>query len=123
MKITSVKKPTLSQIKAEVIAAYNEETRNLHFKASGPMGIDAAVKTMTKALDIPNEDCEGYNNFKPSFLRFLPKGTKITLAREGSVCVYITPPKPFAIQQAKLIRAMMIDEWDQCEGTFRLWWD
>jgi len=117
-------KVSLAKIKAEVIAAYCESTRNLHFKASGAMGIDAAVKTMTKALDLDDENTEGYNDFKPNFFRKLPKGTKITLARAGSVCAYIKLPKTYCFDDFNFHGYLSVDEADvQSDGTIRLWWD
>ena len=117
-------KTTLAKVKRQVIKAYTEATRNLNFKASGAVTIDEAVKIMTEALDVSHEAMEGYNNFSPQLFRSLPEGTKITLAREGSVCAYIKPPRGIILQEAKLIRAMMIDEWSkESDGTYRIWFD
>jgi len=116
-------KTTLAKVKRQVIKAYTEATRNLNFKASGAVTIVEAIKIMAKALDC-DFDAEGYNNFKPSCFRYLPEGTKITLAREGSVCAYIKPPKGVILQEAKLVRAMLIDEWSkESNGTYRIWFD
>jgi 7-cyano-7-deazaguanine synthase in queuosine biosynthesis len=116
---------TLAQIQAAVFAAYYEPTRNLQFKAAGSMTIADAVKTMTLALDVKKATDEGYNDFRPSFFRLLPKGTLITLAREGSVCAYIELPEPITKEKQKeLIERMSIDEWDvRADGSIRLWWD
>lgn len=117
-------KTTLAKVKRQVIKAYTEANRNLHFKASAPVTIDEAVKIMTEALDVGHEAMEGYNNFSPQLFRSLPEGTKITLAREGSVCAYIKPPKDIPLQVAKLSRAMVVDEFDKAaNGTWRIWWD
>ena len=124
MKITKITE-TLAQIQAAVFAAYYEPTRNLQFKAAGSMTIADAVKTMTLALDVKNATDEGYNEFRPSFFRLLPKGTLITLAREGSVCAYIELPGAITEEKQKeLIKNMSIDEWDvRADGSIRLWWD
>jgi hypothetical protein len=122
-KTTKTQTSNFVKVKREVKRAYCESTRNLDFKASASVTIEEAVEIMSKALEC-DEDCEGYNFFKPKAFRHLPEGTKITLAREGSVCAYIKPPKGIVFQQAKLIRAMSIDEWHpQSGGLVRLWWD
>ena len=124
MKKTSTRKSNLSAIKAQVIAAYSDATPNYNFKASAAVSIENAVNIMVKALDVPDECCQGYNFFKPRFFRYLPPGTKITLAREGSVCAYIHPPAHSKLRSAELIRRMAVDEWEsQPDGTIRLWWD
>lgn len=116
-------KITLAKVKSQVIKAYTEATRNLNFKASGAVTIDEAVTIMAKALNCGEHE-EGYNNFQPACFRKLPEGTEITLAREGSVCAYIKPPKDIPLQVAKLSRAMVVDEFDKAaNGTWRLWWD
>lgn len=118
MKTT--KKPSVKQ---QVIAAYNEATRNLNFKASSAVSINDAVKIMSLALEC-DEDCEGYNFFKSNLFRHLPKGTKITLAREGSVCAYIIPPKGITLQEHDYAPLMLFDEWSvEANGTIRIWWD
>ena len=118
-----VSKSNFAKVKQEVKRAYCESTRNLHFKASGSVGIEESVKIMAEALGCGEYD-DGYNNFKPSCFRNLPSGTKITLAREGSVCAYINPPKGIPIQYARLVNSMLIDElYKEPDGSYRLWWD
>jgi hypothetical protein len=118
------KSNVLAKVTKEVKRAYNEATRNLDFKASAPVTIDEAVRIMTEALELENESVKGYNEFSPCLFRHLPEGTKITLAREGSVCAYIKPPRGTHFQIAKLSRAMLIDEFDKDKnGTWRIWWD
>jgi hypothetical protein len=100
------------------------ETRNLNFRASAPVSVPDAVKIMREALCLVSPDQDGYNNFKPSHLEMLPEGTKVILAREGSVCVYAKLPKHFNTIDARTSRHMMVDECDvQDDGTVRLWWD
>ena len=97
--------------------------RNLSFRASAPVPVADAVKIMTESLGLKSPTQEGYNNFAPALLRRLPEGSKVTLAREGSVCVYVTPPKLTEVTQ-KDADSMMADEFhSQTDGTVRLWWD
>ena len=116
--------PKYAAVKKEVKQAYKESTPNFNFLASATVTIDEAVNIMVEALEGNNENVSGYNEFMPSHFRRLPEGTKITLAREGSVCAYVQPPKGIAMHETKLRRSMRIDEWDDQEnGTVRLWWD
>lgn len=110
----------------EVKRAYNESTRQLDFLSSAPVSIEDGVKIMAAALEC-GEDQEGYNNFKPNLLRKLPEGSMVTLAREGSVCVYVTLPVDYVIDNLESFRDKMdADEisW-QANDTkmLRLWWD
>ena len=116
------KPSVLAKVTKEVCHAYNEDTRQLQFKASAPVTIEEAVKIMAKALDC-DEDVEGYNNFKPNLLRHLPAGSKVTLAREWSVCVYVTLPKGVAFEDINT-SPLNADECDNPEkGIVRVWWD
>lgn len=99
------------------------KNRNLNFKAPAPVSVADAVTIMTVALCVPSPDTDAYNNFRPSHLGMLPEGTKVTLAREGSVCAYVKLPEGKTID-ARTQRAMMVDEFHpQADGTVRLWWD
>jgi hypothetical protein len=92
----------------EVIAAYTEETRNLHFRAFQSVPSDVAVKIMAKAVP------DGYNNFTADLLGRI-KGD-VLLAREYSVCVYV---EPNSIEEHELGE----DEYNIIGGKLRLWWD
>ena len=99
------------------------KTRNLDWRASAPVSVTDAVEIMKVALCVPSVDTDAYNNFKPRLLEMMPEGTKVILAREGSVCAYVKLPKGQTID-AHTQRAMMIDEFHpQADGTIRLWWD
>jgi len=109
----------MKKILNETIEAYADCTmtwemgwqrRNLSFKASAPVSRDEAIEIANKA--IPG----GYNAFKASKLKLLPVFAEIILARENSVCVYVTPP-------VKEIKAMEADEWNTEDGVTRIWWD
>lgn len=88
-----------------------EQHRNLNFKASAPVTRDEAVRIMAKAAP------GGYNEFDVKLLKLLPKGSMVTIAREGSPAVYVTP----AIETP--IVAMKADKWDTTDGVSRIWWD
>jgi hypothetical protein len=112
-----------NKVKAQVVGAYFEPTRNLNFKASSPVPIKDAVSIMATALEVKPNQC-GYNEFRPNFLNKLPKGSKVTLAREGSVCVYVTLPKDAKFFEDDARATMKVDEFHlQADGTLRLWWD
>jgi len=111
-----------TNILQQVVTAYNESTRILHFRASEAVPVDEAVKIMALALDCkPHEG--GYNDFKPNCLKKLPKHSQVTLAREGSVCVYVTTSTE-NINEEQLRVKLGADECDILNGfTIRVWWD
>ena len=88
------------------------QRRKLDFLASGPVSRDDAVAIMAKAVD------HSYNNFTAALLAKLPADAQITLAREGSVCVYVAG-------KVKPVKSMLADEWDYdaAKNRTRLWWD
>ena len=64
------------------------------------------------------------DSLKPNHLRMLPNGSKVTLAREGSVCAYVTLPKGKTLTEKTAYAKMMADEYHiQENGSIRLWWD
>lgn len=89
------------------------KARNLNFRASAPLMQDQAIAVFKKAVP------HGYNNFRADLLLALPEGCKVTVAREGSVCIYVDP-KP----SDDVIARLMVDESDDYQGKgWRLWWD
>lgn len=86
--------------------------RNLNFRASAAVSRDEAIAIMREA-------CPSYNEFKPSILRGLPPDARVTLAREGSVCVYVAGALYFKTSDFKA------DEsgYNADTGESRLWWD
>ncbi len=122
--------PNFENVRAATRWAYNEETRQLDFKADSAVTVDEAVSIMTEALGVSNETDLGYNDFSPVLLRQLPEGTMVTLAREGSVCVYIQLPEGKRLTKPFAKRAMKVDEFFSHKenrrvdtGYIRLWWD
>ena len=83
--------------------------RDLNFRASKSVSVLEAVKIMRKA--VPN-----HNAFSPDLLTYLPIGARVTIAREGSVCLYVT-------RALKEIKAMGADEWNTDGNETRIWWD
>ncbi len=106
-------------VRRSVLVAYNEDTRQLDFRAVAPVSVSVAVAIMSEALGV-SEDERGYNDFKPSILRKLPANAEIILAREGSVCVYVKGNIPNTVDA---------DEHSYIENRYplrdvtRFWWD
>lgn len=86
--------------------------RKLDWRASASVSRDQAIAIM-------RETCPSYNLFEPSLLRKLPADARVTLAREGSVCVY-TDKIGSASIRAKDLKA---DEFSHQNGETRIWWD
>lgn len=99
-----------------------DKLRNLHFRASKPVSVVDAIDIMTEALGAEKPNDAGYNNFTPMLFAHLPVGSKITLAREGSVCAYVQLPEGMTVTE-KMARRMKVDECDVIGGETRLWWD
>ena len=91
-------------------------TRNLNFRASEPVSVADAVKVMSSAID------GGYNEFEPRLLKRLPKDSQVTLAREGSVCVYVRTAEKLNVEdEADLLKADEVVL--RSNGEYRMWWD
>src|SRR5271157_4006254 len=104
-KVTSAVKKAYCDSDPNVPFEQTEKERNLNFKASAPVTKDEACQIMTEALFCDgNPDTEAYNAFRPIFLSKLPKGSMVTLAREGSVCAYVRVPEGTSLQTAKYAR-------------------
>ncbi len=88
--------------------------RNLSFKASESVSKNEAIRIMEAYV-------VGYNNFEPSQISFLPEDSKIIIAREGSVCLYIEGDITKQIRR----KNMRFDECDYKKeiNQTRLWWD
>lgn len=86
--------------------------RNLSFRASQPVDRAMAIDILSDALH------RGYNEFEPSLLEQLPEDSKIILAREGSVCIYVEGEIP-----ADIVPKLKCDECDYDGKETRIWWD
>lgn len=109
-------------VRAEALEAYADahpveqpnaySRRKLDWRASTSVSRDEAIAIMT-------ETCPSYNEFSPKVLRKLPASARVTLAREGSVCVYVD-----RIGSASLnARDLKADEFSHANGETRIWWD
>ena len=98
--------------------------RNLNFKASASVTVNEAIEIMTKSLGAKKPTDEAYNEFSPALLNKLPEGSEVTLAREGSVCVYVKLPVGLGEGISdELSETMLADEYHTENGVARLWWD
>lgn len=88
--------------------------RDLSFRAVAALPRDKAIDALRQA--IPG----GYNEFRAELLEALPETAEITIAREGSVCIYVK-----GRLQPELERALRCDEFDYNPKTdeTRIWWD
>lgn len=92
--------------------------RNLDFHAS-------AEVTRAEAKEIMTAYVPGYNQFRPSLLDKLPADSRVLIAREFSVALYVKTNFPSAINAEE----MLADECDveENDGEYaavvRLWWD
>jgi hypothetical protein len=90
------------------------QLRDLDFRASEPVSRDEAREIMQEA--IPNS----YNAFQARLLLQLPADSRVTIAREGSVCIYVKGKLP-----DRLCQSMLADEftYDPARDETRIWWD
>ena len=122
-KVTNAVKKAYCDSNPNVPFEKTMNKRNLNFKASAPVTKDEACLIMTEALFCDNPDTEAYNSFRPIFLAKLPEGSMVTLAREGSVCAYVTRPEGKNLPKG-FAKRCSVDECDpHLDGTIRLWWD
>jgi hypothetical protein len=117
-------------VDAEVKSAYSDcwmkdrkaasKLRNLDFRASEPVSKKEAIRIINKY--VPE-----YNEFTSELLDFLPDDSEIGIAREGSVCIYVTSEElsDSPALQKNLCKALEADEFDYDEDNdeWRIWWD
>ena len=96
-----------------------EKRRRLNFLASHSVTRDEAVEIMAQA--VPN----GYNEFQPNgqTLAKFPDDSQITLAREGSVCVYVQGKLPANKKYQNDEHTYYPPIPGTPRGETRLWWD
>ncbi len=58
------------------------QVRDLRFRAPGSMPVSEAMEIMAEA-------CPSYNEFAPEVLALLPADAQVSIAREGSVAIYV----------------------------------
>lgn len=125
-------KTKLLNLKNEVMSAYadcnlgwdkGQKIRNLNYRASREVDKDTAVEILTAALGAKTPEDASYNNFCPSLLNKLPDDSRIWIAREGSVCIYVETKSK--VDERKLSRQLEADEldWWNDNRWLRIWWD
>ena len=92
-----------------------EKKRNLHYKAKSAVSRNEAIAILRSCIPT------GYNEFEPELLNFLPEDSKVIIAREGSVCLYVKADD--STFDEKLKEDMKVDEMNKENGYWRLWWD
>ena len=94
-----------------------KDLRQLMFKASTAVEPETAIAIALQAIP------HGYNEFKAELLGLFPEHARIQLAREYSVCIYVTGVTAQTVglpTQSEL----MADEYDWKDaGCLRVWWD
>lgn len=113
-------KSAFKTVRAEALEAYADAhpveqsnanaRRNLNWRAS-------AAVSPAEAISIMEETCPSYNEFTPELLKQLPSDAKVTLAREGSVCIYVDKVGDATVGNLKA------DEFDNDGANVRIWWD
>lgn len=88
-----------------------EKRRNLNYRASQAVDKQTAKALLEKAV-------VGYNGFTPDLLDHLPDDCEVTIAREGSVCLYVKGDN-LPVDDLTSIA----DECNFKNGELRLWWD
>lgn len=98
-----------------------EKIRNLDFRASKALPKE-------KAKDLFFKYVESYNAFAPELLDYLPDDSLIQIAREGSVCIYVSSPalQKLSVKQLNKLQqdldAYELD-YDEDNEEYRIWWD
>lgn len=98
----------------EAMRLYHEKfahERNLNFRASRSVPPKIAKRIMAKAII-------GYNGWEPDLMDHIPDDCEVTIAREGSVCVYVRGK----LENQNLLHANEIDA-DLVDDETRIWWD
>jgi hypothetical protein len=97
-----------------------EKVRDLDFRA--PYSL-----SKSDVIEVMNFWFNRYNRFVPDLLEHLPADSSITIAREGSVCMYVESKEliKFSYSELEGLREKMkADELDRIYGSkIRIWWD
>lgn len=84
--------------------------RQLHFRASNSVS-PAEAKEILEKCNVY------YNEFEPNILDKFPPDCQVSIAREGSVCLYING------KNLPSAREVLADEKDKINNEVRYWWD
>ena len=87
--------------------------RNLNYKATESVDPLTAFQIMNKAIG-------DYNEFEAKLLKLFPKHARIVIARENSVCIYVSGVKETDLPSMSALKA---DEYGWNNGILRVWWD
>ena len=113
------------QLLQEVKTAYADSTmewelavkiRNLGFRASQACSPAEAFDILKAAIP------KGYNEFTAALVKKFPAHAQITIAREGSVCMYVTGVQAHEPELPSR-EELMADEYDWTGNALRIWWD
>lgn len=125
-RVTPKQTPFSNGVKAirkAVLLAYgdahpsgNHTARNLDFRASASVSRDEAIAILKEAIT------NGCNEFEPELLEKLPPDARVTIAREGSVCVYVNGTIPTDSDYRDSLKADELDYYPAKNET-RIWWD
>lgn len=91
--------------------------RNLSFRASQAVSRDEARAILAEAM--PN----GYNEFKADLLDRFPADCRFIVAREGSVCLYVSGTENTPMPAGTVVLADECDVIIEDPYTRRYWWD
>ena len=107
----------------EHVDAFGAE-RNLRFFSTTALTMPEAIRVMEKCVP------HGYNEFETEkafneIKEVFGIDTKIHIAREGSVCLYVKPSACVWLNRRSKIETLSADEvsFDSQLNMFRLWWD
>ena len=89
--------------------------RQLNWRASRWVSRDEAIAILNRRVP-------SYNEFNPQRLRCLPADSRVTIAREGSVCLFVKGNWPSALSLKKALRADEVS-YNAATNETRLWWD
>jgi len=114
--VTTEGEPILNDFHPE---ADRMSMRNLNF-------ITVEMVTRDEAADLMEEACpEGYNDFQADVIRKLPAEARVKIAREHSVCLYVSGASLKACRILDADECHVVVGGIQGKGVklIRLWWD
>ncbi len=92
--------------------------RNLEFRTEGFVPVATAMQILRFA------GVTSYNDFDYNCLKFFDPRCTVSIAREGSVCLYVSRPNSnIAMPEAGVVRADEKDFVFDEDNVFRYWWD
>ncbi len=99
-------------------ASNKYSTRKLDFRCEYGVPVDIAITILSMA------GVEQYNDFNFECLAKFDDNCTIQIAREGSVCLYVTRKGSYVeMPTAQDVKADEMDEVSGEDNVFRYWWD